>query len=159
MHASVRLTKEVHHEAVVVAVDVGGRVGLELHGDVGHGSEQLEVRPRAAVLTQDVRRQVVPVVEGQEVVLPQVQSGASRETMGPRLNIKTRKRSKDCAYTALFLTSGRSKRCTTLPHIHPFMHTFTHRRRSQPRRATASSSGAVRVRWLPLGALGGLEAG
>ena len=64
----------MHHEAVVVAVDVGGRVGLELHRDVGHGSEQLEVRPRAAILTQDVRRQVVPVVEGQEVVLPQVQS-------------------------------------------------------------------------------------
>ena len=29
-----------------------------------------------------------------------------------------------------------------------FMHTFTHRRRSQPRKATASSSGAVRLRRL-----------
>ena len=36
----------------------------------------------------------------------------------------------------------------SLPDIHPFMHTFTHRQRCQPRRATASSSGAVRVRCL-----------
>ena len=33
------------------------------------------------------------------------------------------------------------------------MHTFTHRRRCQPRRATASSSGAVRVRCLAQGHL------
>ena len=45
-------------------------------------------------------------------------------------------------YTA-FLTSGLSKRFTILPNIHPFIHTFTHQRRCQPRRATASSSGAV----------------
>ena len=32
-----------------------------------------------------------------------------------------------------------------LTDIHPFMHTFTCRRRSQPHRATASSSGALRV--------------
>ena len=38
--------------------------------------------------------------------------------------------------------------------IHPFiMHTFTHRRRCQPRRATASWSGAVRVRCLAQGHL------
>ena len=30
--------------------------------------------------------------------------------------------------------------------LHPFIHTFTHRRRSPPRRATASSSGGFRVR-------------
>ena len=35
-------------------------------------------------------------------------------------------------------------------HIHPFIHTFTHRRRCQPRRVTASSSGAVRVSSLAL---------
>ena len=40
------------------------------------------------------------------------------------------------------------KRFTVLTDIHPFTHTFTHRRRSQPRRATASWSGAVRVRRL-----------
>ena len=32
--------------------------------------------------------------------------------------------------------------------LQPFIHTFTHRRRSQPLRVTASSSGAVRVRRL-----------
>ena len=44
-----------------------------------------------------------------------------------------------------------NKRFTVLTDIHPFMHTFTHRRRSQPRRATASSSGATRVRRLAQG--------
>ena len=39
------------------------------------------------------------------------------------------------------------------PHIHPFILTFTHWRRSQPRRATASWSGAVRVRRLAQGHL------
>ena len=43
-----------------------------------------------------------------------------------------------------FLTSGHSKLFTILPDIHP----FTHRRWSQPWKATASSSGAVRVRRL-----------
>ena len=47
-----------------------------------------------------------------------------------------------------FLTSGHSKCFTILPHIHPFIHTFTHQRRCQPCRATASWSGAVRVRCL-----------
>ena len=40
------------------------------------------------------------------------------------------------------------KRFTALTDIHPFMHSFTQRCRSQPRRATASWSGAVRVRRL-----------
>ena len=46
-------------------------------------------------------------------------------------------------YRAL-LTSGRSKRFTISPNIHPFTHTLTHRQPCQPRRATASSSGGVR---------------
>ena len=40
-----------------------------------------------------------------------------------------------------------------LPNIPPFMHTFKHRRRCQPWRAKASSSGAVRVRRLAQGHL------
>ena len=36
-------------------------------------------------------------------------------------------------YSAL-LTSGHSKLFTILPHMHPLMRTFTHRRRSQPRK-------------------------
>ena len=45
-----------------------------------------------------------------------------------------------------FLTSGHSKHSLTiLPNIPPFMHTFTQRRRRPPQKATASSSGAVRV--------------
>jgi hypothetical protein len=49
---------------------------------------------------------------------------------------------------SVFLTSGHSKHFTVSPHIHPFKHTFTHRRRSEPRKATVSSSGAVRVKCL-----------
>ena len=54
-----------------------------------------------------------------------------------------------------FLTSGHSK-LFTISHcntIHPFMHTFTHRWRSQPCNATASSPGAVRVRCFAQGHL------
>ena len=54
-----------------------------------------------------------------------------------------------------FLTSGHSKSFTILLNIHPFMHIFTHRRRRQPRKATVSSSGAVRVRCLGDTRLGG----
>lgn len=72
-------TEEVHHKAVVVAVDVGGGVGLELNGDVRHGGVELEVRPRTAVLSQDVRRQVVAIVEGQEVVLADMQPGIHKK--------------------------------------------------------------------------------
>lgn len=68
-------TKEVHHKAVVVAVDVGGWIRLELNGDVRHGGVELEVRPRSAVLSQDVRCQVVAIVEGQKVVLADMQPG------------------------------------------------------------------------------------
>ena len=52
-----------------------------------------------------------------------------------------------------FPTSGHSKYFTTLPNIHPFMHTFTQRWRCQPCKTTASSSGAVRVRRLAQGHL------
>ena len=52
-----------------------------------------------------------------------------------------------------FLTSGHSKSFTILTSIHPFTHTITHQRRGQPCQATASSSGAVRVRRLAQGHL------
>ena len=55
--------------------------------------------------------------------------------------------------SSTFLTSARSKYFTIRPHIHPFTHVFTHRRRCQPRRETASWSGAVRVRRLAQGHL------
>ena len=50
-----------------------------------------------------------------------------------------------------FLTSGHSQCFTILPNIQPFMHTFTHRRRCQPCKATASSLRAVRVRCVAQG--------
>lgn len=60
-------------EAVAVAVDVGGRVGLELDGGVGGGGVELEASSGPAVLTQDFSRQVVSVVKGHRVVLSDVQ--------------------------------------------------------------------------------------
>ena len=55
-------------------------------------------------------------------------------------------------YSAI-LTSGHSKRFIILPSIHPLMHTFTHRRRCQLCKATASSLGAVKVRCIAQGHL------
>ena len=52
-----------------------------------------------------------------------------------------------------FLKSGHSKRFTLMPNIHPFMPTFTLRRRCEPRKRTASWSGAVRGRRLAQGHL------
>ena len=57
---------------------------------------------------------------------------------------------------------GESSRCSMglypkhfpiFPDIHPFMHTFIRRQRNQPRKATAGSSGAARVRCLARGRL------
>lgn len=68
------LTKEVHHKAIIVAIYVGGRVGLELNSDVSHGCIELEVWPCPAVLTQDVGCEVITIVEGQQVILPQMET-------------------------------------------------------------------------------------
>lgn len=64
----------MNHKAVVVTVDVCGRVRLKLDGDISHGGVELEARPCAAVLPQDVPRQVIPVVEGQLVILANMES-------------------------------------------------------------------------------------
>ena len=58
----------------------------------------------------------------------------------------------DCIYAALFLPFA-TQSTLLLPHIHPFSHKFTQRRRSQPRKDTASSLVAVRVRCLAQGHL------
>lgn len=68
-----RLTKELDEKAVAVAVDIGGRVGLELDGDVGGGGVELEASFGSSVLTQDFSREVVSVVKGHQVVCPDVQ--------------------------------------------------------------------------------------
>lgn len=60
-------------EAVAVAVDVGGRVGLELDGDVGGGGVELEPSFGSSVLTQHFSREVVSIVKGHHVVLSDVQ--------------------------------------------------------------------------------------
>lgn len=67
-------TKEVHHKAIVVTVDVGCGVRLELDGDVGRGGVELEAGPCAAILAQDLGCEVVAIVEGQQVVFPHVEA-------------------------------------------------------------------------------------
>ena len=56
-------------------------------------------------------------------------------------------------FYSAFLTSGYSKRFTVVSNIHPSIHVFTHRRRYQPCKGTASSSGAVRGSCLAQGHL------
>ena len=58
----------------------------------------------------------------------------------------------DCIYIALLYPVATLKHFTILPNNHPFMLTFTHRRRC-PCNAKTSSSGAVRVRDLAPGHL------
>lgn len=62
------------HKAVVVAIDVGGRVGLKLNGDIRHGGIELEVWLCTAVLSQDVGCQVVSIIEGQQVILTNMET-------------------------------------------------------------------------------------
>lgn len=62
------------HKAVVVAVDVGGRIGLKLNSDISHGGVELEVWPCAAVLAQDVGGQVIAIIEGQQVILSNMET-------------------------------------------------------------------------------------
>ena len=52
-----------------------------------------------------------------------------------------------------FLTIGHSKCFTILPNIHPFIHTCTHQQQCQLCKATARSSGAIKVRCLAQGHL------
>lgn len=74
------LTKEVDHEAIVVAVDVGGRIRLKLQRDVSHRGVELKVGPSAAVLAQDVGREVIAVIEGQLVILTQIEAVTGKHT-------------------------------------------------------------------------------
>ena len=70
---------------------------------------------------------------------------AERDQTGPTVN--------GLRLYSAFVTSGCSKHCTTLHNVHPCIHTFKHRRRNKPRKGTAGSSGAVRVRRLAHGHL------
>lgn len=67
-------TKEMHHEAIVIAVDVGGRIGLELDRHVSHGGVEFKSRDSATVLSQDVGREVITVIKRQYVVLTKMKT-------------------------------------------------------------------------------------
>lgn len=68
------LTKEVNYKAIVVAVDVSGRIRLKLNSDISHGGIELEMWSCATVLAQDVGSQVITIIEGQQVILPQMET-------------------------------------------------------------------------------------
>lgn len=68
------ITEKVHHKSIVVAVDVGGRVWLELDGDVSHRGVEFESRTGATVLAQYLCCQVITIIEGQQVILPQMET-------------------------------------------------------------------------------------
>lgn len=74
------LTKEVHHKAIVVAVNVGGRVRLELDGDISCRCVELETRPRATVLAQYLSSQVVSIIECQQVIHSHVEAAGRQDT-------------------------------------------------------------------------------
>lgn len=69
------------HKSIVVSVDIGGWIGLELNSDISHRCVELEVWPSAAVLAEDVGCQVVTIIEGQKVILPQMETKANSDNM------------------------------------------------------------------------------
>lgn len=69
------ITEKVHHKSIIVAVDVGGRVRLELDGDISHRGVEFESWTGAAVLAQYLCCQVITIIEGQQVIFPQMETG------------------------------------------------------------------------------------
>lgn len=67
-------TEEIYHEAVVVAVDVRSRIRLKLDGHIGCRGEESKSRKETAVLTQDVGRQVVPIIKGEQIISSQTKT-------------------------------------------------------------------------------------
>lgn len=60
-------------EAIAVAVDIGSRVRLELDGDICGGGVELEAGLWSSILTQHFGCKVIAVIEGQQVIFPNVQ--------------------------------------------------------------------------------------
>lgn len=75
---TVGLTGEVDDEALSIGKDTGTGVRLELDGDVGTGGKELEAAAGTRVLAQDACRQVIPVIEGEDVPCTQPQPAATR---------------------------------------------------------------------------------
>lgn len=74
IYKEVPATEEMHHEAVVVAIDVGGRIGLELDGHVRCRGVELVPGECTTVLAQDVGREVIAIVQRQYVVLSKMKA-------------------------------------------------------------------------------------
>lgn len=61
------------YETVAIAIDVSGRVRLELDGDVCGGGVELKSGLCSSILTQNFSCKVISIIKGQQVVLPNVQ--------------------------------------------------------------------------------------
>lgn len=109
------LTKEVDHKAIVVAIDVGGWIWLKLNGDISHGGIELEVWPCAAVLAQDVRCQVITIVEGQQIILTNMETRTDQNKVGTFLPNET---------NADFHVKYRYKECPMLVDMWYVRHVF-----------------------------------
>lgn len=64
----------VHDKSLTLAKDEAGRVRVELDGEVRCGGVQLLRAAVAKVLAQDVRHNLVAVIDGQDVTVAQVQA-------------------------------------------------------------------------------------
>lgn len=71
------ITKEMHYKAIVVSVDIGGRIRLKLDGHVSHRGVESESREETTVLAQDVGCEVITIIKGQQVILPQMKTNTT----------------------------------------------------------------------------------
>lgn len=67
-----RLTKEVDHKTISIAIDVSGRVRLKLDGDICSGGVELKAGLWSSILTQQFGCKVIPIIKGQQVILPDI---------------------------------------------------------------------------------------
>lgn len=78
-------TYVVHDESLPLPKDEPGRVGVELDGEVGAGGVELLGTAAADILPQDSSGELVPIVNGEDVAVGEVQAGKEslvREHLG-----------------------------------------------------------------------------
>lgn len=69
----------MNHKTVVVTVDVGGRIGLELNRHVRHGGEKFHPGLRSAVLSQDVCCEIITIIKRHHIILTKMKSENIKE--------------------------------------------------------------------------------
>lgn len=64
----------MHNKAIVVSVDIGCWIRLKLDGHVSRRGVESESREETTVLAQDVGCEVITIIKGQQVILPQMKT-------------------------------------------------------------------------------------